>query len=101
MQLTNEFKFPVAAFHHASEAYLIPDVIKRAYGTSHTIQRYQVIEEYTGKTPAIALFATFARYKREAYRASEFAPKVLAQNGITVLMKASDVLVVQLPVHFG
>ncbi|KAF9450406.1 carbohydrate esterase family 9 protein [Macrolepiota fuliginosa MF-IS2] len=72
VRLTNEFEFPVAAFHHASEAYLVPDVIKRAYGN----------------TPYIALFATFARYKREAYRSSEFAPKVLAQNGITVLMKS-------------
>ncbi|KAJ3568393.1 hypothetical protein NP233_g5742 [Leucocoprinus birnbaumii] len=67
VRLTNEFEFPVAAFHHASEAYLVPDVLKRAYGN----------------TPAIALFATFARYKREAYRSSEFAPRILAQNGIT------------------
>ncbi|KAF5354651.1 hypothetical protein D9756_005354 [Leucocoprinus leucothites] len=72
VRLTNEFKFPVAAFHHASEAYLVPDVLKRAYG----------------KTPAIALFATCARYKREAYRSSEFAPKILARNGITVIMKS-------------
>ena len=27
------------------------------------------------------------RYKREAYRASEFAPRILAQEGLTVLMK--------------
>jgi hypothetical protein len=49
----------------------------------------QSTDENSGKTPAIALFATFARYKREAYRASEFAPKILARNGITVLMKVS------------
>lgn len=29
------------------------------------------------------------RYKREAYRASEFAPKILAENGLTVVMKVS------------
>lgn len=28
-----------------------------------------------------------ARYKREAYRHSEFAPRILAENGLTVLMK--------------
>ncbi|EKM81023.1 hypothetical protein AGABI1DRAFT_127066 [Agaricus bisporus var. burnettii JB137-S8] len=72
VRLTNEFKFPVAAFHHASEAYLVPDILKRAYG----------------EAPAIALYATVARFKREAYRSSEFAPKVLAQHGITVLMKS-------------
>ncbi|TFK25671.1 amidohydrolase [Coprinopsis marcescibilis] len=71
-RLSNEFKFPIAAFHHAAEAYLVPDVLKRVHG----------------KTPAVALFASNARYKREAYRASEFAPKILAQNGITVLMKS-------------
>ncbi|KAH8116655.1 composite domain of metallo-dependent hydrolase [Phellopilus nigrolimitatus] len=72
VRLTNEFKFPIAAFHHAHETYLVPDLLKKAYGN----------------TPAAAIFATNARYKREAYRGSEFAPKVLAQNGIQVVMKS-------------
>ncbi|KDR75826.1 hypothetical protein GALMADRAFT_69126 [Galerina marginata CBS 339.88] len=72
VRLSNEFKFPIAAFHHASEAYLVPDLLKRAYG----------------KSPAIALFATQGRYKREAYRASEFAPRILAEHGLTVVMKS-------------
>lgn len=32
LQLSNEFKFPVAAFHHSHEAYLVPEVLKQAYG---------------------------------------------------------------------
>ncbi|KAF8897044.1 carbohydrate esterase family 9 protein [Gymnopilus junonius] len=72
VRISNEFKFPIAAFHHASEAYLVPDLLKKAYG----------------KPPAIALFATNSRYKREAYRGSEFAPRILAENGLTVLMKS-------------
>lgn len=28
-QLTNEFKFPLASFHHASETYLVPDLLKK------------------------------------------------------------------------
>ncbi|KAJ3829135.1 hypothetical protein F5880DRAFT_1607895 [Lentinula raphanica] len=72
VRLSNEFKFPIAAFHHASETYLTPELLKRAYG----------------QPPAIALFATNARYKREAYRGSEFAPRILAENGFTVLMKS-------------
>ncbi|KAJ7678491.1 carbohydrate esterase family 9 protein [Mycena rosella] len=72
VRLSNEFKFPISAFHHASEAYLVPDLIKKTYGP----------------TPAIALFATNARYKREAYRGSEFAPRILAEHGLTVLMKS-------------
>ncbi|ESK97124.1 carbohydrate esterase family 9 protein [Moniliophthora roreri MCA 2997] len=72
VRLSNEFKFPIAAFHHAHETYLVPNLLKKAYG----------------QTPAVALFATSARYKREAYRASEFAPKILADNGIRVTMKS-------------
>jgi hypothetical protein len=30
-QLTNEFEFPLAAFHHASEAWLVPDLLKKTY----------------------------------------------------------------------
>lgn len=34
------------------------------------------------------MFATNARYKREAYRGSEFAARILADNGLRVVMKA-------------
>ncbi|KAF9501563.1 carbohydrate esterase family 9 protein [Pleurotus eryngii] len=72
VRLSNEFSFPIAAFHHASEAYLVPDTLKKAYGSP----------------PAIALFATNSRYKREAYRASEFAPRILTSHGLKVAMKS-------------
>ncbi|KAJ4486448.1 carbohydrate esterase family 9 protein [Lentinula lateritia] len=72
VRLTNEFKFPIAAFHHAHETYLVPDLLKKAYG----------------QTPAVALFATKARYKRESYRGSEFAARILAENEIQVVMKS-------------
>ncbi|KAH7339937.1 hypothetical protein B0J17DRAFT_657350 [Rhizoctonia solani] len=72
VRLSNEFKFSVAAFHHAHEAYLVPDLIKQAYG----------------KPPALAVFSNFARYKREAYRASPYAPKILHENGLRVAMKS-------------
>ncbi|CCO35688.1 hypothetical protein BN14_09806 [Rhizoctonia solani AG-1 IB] len=73
VRLTNEFKFPVAAFHHAHEAYLVPDLIKSVWGDV---------------PPAVALFATNARYKYEAYRGSEFAPKILHDNELKVVMKS-------------
>ncbi|GBE80175.1 predicted protein [Sparassis crispa] len=72
VRLTNEFQFPIASFHHASEAWLVPDVLKRTWGG----------------TPTIAMFATKHRYKRESYRGSEFAARVLADNGIPVVMKS-------------
>ncbi|KAH7106017.1 hypothetical protein BKA62DRAFT_348554 [Auriculariales sp. MPI-PUGE-AT-0066] len=72
VQLSNEFKFPLAAIHHAAEAYLVPDVLKKAYKAP----------------PAIALFASQGRYKRESYRGSEFAPKILHEHGIRAVMKS-------------
>lgn len=73
VRISNEFQFPIAAFHHAHETYLVPDLLKQAWGPT---------------PPAVALFATNARYKREAYRGSEFAPKILADAGIAVNMKS-------------
>ncbi|KAK4684354.1 hypothetical protein P7C73_g5825, partial [Tremellales sp. Uapishka_1] len=72
VRISNEFKFPIAAFHHAHETYLVPDMLAQAYG---------------GK-PAIAIFATNARYKREAYRGTEFAAKILTDHGFDVCMKS-------------
>jgi imidazolonepropionase-like amidohydrolase len=65
---TNEFKFRIQAFHHAHQTYLVPEILKRAYG---------------GKPPAAALFADNMYYKAEAYVASEQAGKILWENGIT------------------
>ncbi|TFY55471.1 hypothetical protein EVG20_g9306 [Dentipellis fragilis] len=72
VRLSNEFKFPIASFHHAAEAYLVPDILKRTWGG----------------TPAVALFASTYRNKRESFRGSVFAPRVLADNNISVIMKA-------------
>ncbi|PPQ64627.1 hypothetical protein CVT24_008364 [Panaeolus cyanescens] len=72
VRLSNEFQFPISSFHHAAEAYLVPNTLKRTWGG----------------IPAVALFATNYRYKRESYRGSEFAPRVLADEGIPVIMKS-------------
>jgi len=36
------------------------------------------------------MFASFSRYKREAFRHSQFAPKILNDAGIPVIMKVSN-----------
>ncbi|KAJ7660376.1 hypothetical protein DFH06DRAFT_1089703 [Mycena polygramma] len=72
IRLSNEFKFPIASIHHAGETYLVPNLLKKAWGG----------------IPAIALFASNFRKKREAYRGSEFAPRILADNGLSVVMKS-------------
>ncbi|KAK1757110.1 hypothetical protein QBC47DRAFT_378423 [Echria macrotheca] len=65
---TNEFKFKLRAFHHAHQTYMVPDVLKRAYG---------------GEPPASALFSESMWYKAEAFFASEHAGKYLWDNGLT------------------
>ncbi|KAK0193022.1 carbohydrate esterase family 9 protein [Armillaria mellea] len=72
VRLSQEFQFPIAAFHHAHEAYLVPDLLKRAYG----------------HPPASAIFATLAHYKREGFRGSEFAARILSEHGLDVVMKS-------------
>ncbi|KAH7377344.1 amidohydrolase [Pyrenochaeta sp. MPI-SDFR-AT-0127] len=64
---TNEFKFRVYAFHHAHQTYLVPEVLKRAWGG----------------TPAAALFADNMYYKVEAFTASERAGAILYAQNIT------------------
>ncbi|EJF61656.1 composite domain of metallo-dependent hydrolase [Dichomitus squalens LYAD-421 SS1] len=80
VRITNEFKFSIAAFHHAHETYLVPDTLKSAYGEPTVLPSCH--------PPAAALFASHGRYKREAYRGSEFAPRILADNGIQVVLKS-------------
>lgn len=76
-ELSNEFQLPIAAVHHAHEAYLVPGLLNRTYGPP----------------PAVAMFAAFGRYKREAYRHSEFAPRILADQGFTVIMKSDHAVI--------
>lgn len=70
VRLTNEFQFPIASFHHASEGWLVPELLKRTWGG----------------IPTLAIFATNHRYKRESFRGSEYASRVLADNEISVAM---------------
>ncbi|KAH7144490.1 hypothetical protein B0J13DRAFT_555361 [Dactylonectria estremocensis] len=67
---TNEFKFPVRAFHHAHQTYLVPEILKRTWG---------------GRPPASALFADNMYYKTEAYIGSEYAGKILHENNLTTV----------------
>ena len=38
------------------------------------------------------IYALQNRYKREAYRGSEFAPRIMADNGLRVVMKVLRIL---------
>ncbi|KAI9269294.1 hypothetical protein BDA99DRAFT_461129 [Phascolomyces articulosus] len=66
-----EFNFTISAFHHALDAYLIPDIIKRARNNI-----------------TIATFADHWGYKKEAFQASPFSPKILHEAGLPVALKS-------------
>ncbi|KAI1781950.1 hypothetical protein LXA43DRAFT_907209, partial [Ganoderma leucocontextum] len=68
---------------------LIPDTLKSAYGKAQTWTR-----QLSCLTTFIqqATFTSHGRYKRKAYRASQFAPHFLADNGLQVVMKLSSSL---------
>ncbi|CAO3572103.1 unnamed protein product [Mortierella alpina] len=69
---SNEFKFKIRAFHHALDAYRVPEILKRAY--KHV--------------PTVATFAAKFGYKKEAFQSSVNAPKILVDAGIPVAMKS-------------
>ncbi|KAG0265074.1 hypothetical protein BG011_005477 [Mortierella polycephala] len=69
---SNEFKFKISAFHHALDAYRVPEILKRAYKV----------------VPTVATFAGKFGYKKEAYQSSVNAPKILTDAGIAVAMKS-------------
>ncbi|KAG0211955.1 hypothetical protein BGX28_007036 [Mortierella sp. GBA30] len=69
---SNEYKFKISAFHHALDAYRVPEILKRAYKV----------------VPTVATFAGKFGYKKEAFQSSVNSPKILADAGIPVAMKS-------------
>ncbi|UQC90186.1 amidohydrolase [Colletotrichum lupini] len=88
---TNEFKFPIRAFHHAHQTYLVPEVsIRKALdGISHCCVFYSLVipkilkRAWGNNPPASALFADNMWYKAEAAMGSEYAGKHLYDAGLT------------------
>lgn len=86
--LCAEFKFHVAAIHHAHEVRsqlpVMSDFSERADPVNVLLQAYLVpdlLKKYYGGAPAVAQFAVTARYKWESMRGSEFATTILADAG--------------------
>jgi imidazolonepropionase-like amidohydrolase len=69
LRVTKEFNVTIAAFHHALEAYLIPEVIRNNNVT-------------------VATFADLWGYKYEAFDASVNSPRILAEHHIPVALKS-------------
>ncbi|KAK1984803.1 hypothetical protein LZ30DRAFT_585391 [Colletotrichum cereale] len=74
LRVTGEYGVRVRAFHHALEAWQVPEMLK-AYGENVTI----------------ATFAEFGLYKFEAYAPSLSASRILNEHGIPVAFKSDHV----------
>jgi len=71
LRITREYGVQVAAFHHALDAYRIPEVFKR-----HS------------PNTTMAIFSDLWGYKKEAFQASAYAGKILKDNNIPFAFKS-------------
>ncbi|KAL3418578.1 hypothetical protein PVAG01_10294 [Phlyctema vagabunda] len=71
IQHSKEFNFRVQAFHHALDAWKVPEMIKDS-----------------GENITVATFFDFSLYKKEAYQASLWAGKILAEHGVPIAYKS-------------
>jgi hypothetical protein len=69
LRVMKEFNVPIAALHHALDAYLIPEAIRHSNVT-------------------IATFADMWGYKKEAFQASVNSPHILTEYGIPMALKS-------------
>ena len=69
IRIAKEFNFTISAFHHALEAYKIPEIL-----------RENLIN--------VAIFSDLWGYKMEALDGSVWAPKILHESGVPVALKS-------------
>lgn len=69
IRLSKEFGFSITTFHHALEAYKIPDILRE-------------------NAIRVAIFSDLWGYKMEALDGSVWAPSILAEHGIEVALKS-------------
>lgn len=71
LRISHEFGYRVSGFHHATEAWQVPNLLK---------------EE--GDNVTVAIFAEFSLYKAEAYSPNLYAGHILDKNGVPVAYKS-------------
>ena len=71
LRISHEFGYRVWGFHHATEAWQVPEMLKSL-----------------GDNVTIATFAEFSGYKWEAYSPNLYAGKILNDHGVPVAYKS-------------
>lgn len=74
LRISHEFGYRVRGFHHAAEAWQIPEMLKEK-----------------GENVTLAIFAEFSLYKWESYSPSLYAGHILDKHGIPVAYKSDHV----------
>ncbi|KND94996.1 hypothetical protein TOPH_00533 [Tolypocladium ophioglossoides CBS 100239] len=74
LRISHEFGYQVRGFHHAAEAWQIPELLKEK-----------------GENVTLAIFAEFSLYKWESYSPSLYAGHILDKHGIPVAYKSDHV----------
>jgi imidazolonepropionase-like amidohydrolase len=82
-----EFGFRIQAFHHALSAWKVPEMIKDS-GQYDNITISKMTKLSRNRNITIATFADFSLYKQEAYGASLYAGKILADHDLPVAYKS-------------
>ncbi|KAF9055504.1 hypothetical protein BDZ89DRAFT_1088087 [Hymenopellis radicata] len=72
-RISNEFGFSISAFHGASEAWLTPNLLNKTWGERRAVSIYRLWV-----------------LKRESYRGSDFAPRILADANISLVLQSSQ-----------
>ncbi|EHK48366.1 carbohydrate esterase family 9 protein [Trichoderma atroviride IMI 206040] len=75
LRISHEFGYRVSGFHHATEAWKVPNLLKEQ-----------------GDNVTVAIFAEFSLYKSEAYSPSLYAGHILDKNGIPVAYKSDHAI---------
>ncbi|RFU72609.1 carbohydrate esterase family 9, partial [Trichoderma arundinaceum] len=75
LRISHEFGYRVRGFHHATEAWQVPNLLKEQ-----------------GDNVTVAIFAEFSLYKHEAYSPNLYAGHILDKNGIPVAYKSDHVI---------
>ncbi|EHK24608.1 carbohydrate esterase family 9 protein [Trichoderma virens Gv29-8] len=75
LRISHEFGYRVSGFHHATEAWKVPNLLKEK-----------------GDNVTIAIFAEFSLYKAESYSPNLYAGYILDKNGVPVAYKSDHVI---------
>lgn len=95
---TAEAGFAVRAFHHALDAWKVPNMLKTAAYVAHffhvpaaffSLFKMGVLTEPAlSKNITIATFVEFGGFKKEAYDSNLWAGRILAEHGIDLAYKS-------------